>query len=109
MELKENLKRRRIAAGLTQGELAAALQVKQAAVSLWETGRNEPDLKTLVKLATLYKCSLDDLAGFCAAAPAEAAAIAQKISGLETRDRETIEIMVDSLLKRQSGELEAIS
>ena len=47
----KNLKELRMAAGLTQDQLAETLHVTRQAVSSWETGRSEPDLDTLAALA----------------------------------------------------------
>lgn len=48
-------------AGLTQYEVADKLGVDQSTVSLWETGKTMPRAATLVKLAGLYCCTVDDL------------------------------------------------
>ena len=48
-------------AGLTQKETADALGVDQSAVSLWENGKNYPRAAQLVKLASLYGCTVDEL------------------------------------------------
>lgn len=47
--------------GLNQGEVAERLGVAQSAVSKWERGRALPETKTLIDLAVLYGCRLDDL------------------------------------------------
>ena len=47
----------------TQLEVAHAIDVARTTYAGYETGQNEPDLKTLVKLADLYGVSLDYLAG----------------------------------------------
>jgi transcriptional regulator with XRE-family HTH domain len=46
--------------GLTQGELAKAIGVRQTAVSGWELGEREPDLATLVKLAEFFGVTVND-------------------------------------------------
>ena len=48
-------------AGMTQAAVAAALGVTGAAVSMWETGKTTPRTTLLPKIATLYKCTVDDL------------------------------------------------
>lgn len=55
------LKERRTAAGLTQADVAKALDVDQSAVSYWETGASKPCRKYRVKLAELYGCTVDEL------------------------------------------------
>lgn len=47
----------------TQAEVAEKLHISRTAYAGYESGRNEPDLKTLVKIADLYGVSLDYLAG----------------------------------------------
>lgn len=48
-------------AGMTQNEVANALGVNQSSVSLWESGRNLPRGKQMVKLAKLYGVTVDEL------------------------------------------------
>lgn len=48
-------------AGLTQLELAGALNVKQASVSRWENGDSMPSADKLPELAKIFGCSIDDL------------------------------------------------
>src|SRR5262245_31900634 len=47
--------------GLSQIELAQKLGVGQQIVSGWETGKNMPQVERLIKLAELFKVSLDYL------------------------------------------------
>lgn len=51
----------RIKAGLSVAEVMAALNVSDAAVYQWETGKNTPKGKRLPELAKLYGCTVDDL------------------------------------------------
>lgn len=55
-ELREDI-------GLTQDEVAHKLSLTRQTISRYETGNIEPPFSTLIKLADLYKCSLDYLAG----------------------------------------------
>ena len=48
-------------AGMTQNEVAQALGVNQSGVSFWESGRNQPRGKQMVKLAKLYGVTVDEL------------------------------------------------
>lgn len=57
----ENLTRLRKGAGYTQESLAEALGVSRQAVSKWESGQAMPEAATLVELAELLHCSLDQL------------------------------------------------
>lgn len=57
----ENLSRLRREAGYTQESLAEAMGVSRQAVSKWESGQAMPEAATLVDLADLLGCSLDQL------------------------------------------------
>lgn len=57
----ENLPILRRRAGFTQESLAEALGVSRQAVSKWESGAALPEAATLLTLAELLDCSLDDL------------------------------------------------
>lgn len=61
VEIGEKLKQCRSQKQLTQADVAEKLHVSRKTVSGWETGRSYPDIKMLVKLATLFDISLDDL------------------------------------------------
>lgn len=52
------LKGRRLALGLTQRDVAAALDVQQSAVGHWETGRTTPHLGSLDLWARELGCEL---------------------------------------------------
>ena len=56
------LKEARIKSSLTQAEVANALRYKSVQfVSNWERGLRTPPGKTLVKLAKMYRISIEDL------------------------------------------------
>ena len=57
--LGEMLKKHRVHHSMTQAELSVILGVTQESVSGWERNRFAPDYATLLKLARLYKTSLD--------------------------------------------------
>lgn len=61
MEFKNKLKQIRKYYSLTQDNLAENLNVSRKTVSSWETGRNYPDIPTLLKISDTYKISLNDL------------------------------------------------
>ena len=50
-------------AGLKQEELASSLEVTQRKISYWETGKIEPDLSSLWKIADFFDVSIDFLIG----------------------------------------------
>lgn len=51
----------RIAAGMTQQQLADALGVAQQSVTRWETGEREPRVSTLRRIAAVLGCDLSAL------------------------------------------------
>lgn len=55
------IKELRLAAGLTQAQLAKKMNVDQTAVSRWESGNTEPMRKTHKKLAKVLGVTLDEL------------------------------------------------
>ena len=56
-----NLRRLRLAKGLTQEQLAALLGVSIQSVSRWECGNTLPDVMLLPEIAHLYGVTVDDL------------------------------------------------
>ncbi|WP_273148888.1 helix-turn-helix domain-containing protein [Enterocloster asparagiformis] len=58
--------------GYTQDGLADMLGISRSAVSMYENGNREPDLKTLEAIADLFKVDMDYLLGRNAAAAATA-------------------------------------
>lgn len=73
-KLPESLKNRRLAAGLTQAELAQKLNVLPQTVSKWENGVCAPDIGYFGKLSALYDVSLSALLSEPAPAPPRPAA-----------------------------------
>lgn len=59
--LGDNLKRYRKAAGLTQAEVAAELNVERSNISRYEANSYSPSIDMLKKLATLFGISLEQL------------------------------------------------
>lgn len=51
----------RIAAGMTQQQLADALGVAQQSVTRWETGEREPRISTLRRIAAVLGCDVTAL------------------------------------------------
>ena len=60
---------RRKAAGYTQEQLAARLQVERATLGMWEIGASWPPARILPQMAAALLCSIDDL--YRAPAPEE--------------------------------------
>ena len=61
MKIAEEICRLRSAAGMSQEELAAKLEVSRQSVSKWETGASIPDVEKLIKMAELFGVTLDEL------------------------------------------------
>jgi transcriptional regulator with XRE-family HTH domain len=61
MKIAEEICRLRAAAGMSQEELAAKLEISRQSVSKWETGASVPDVEKLVKMAELFGVTLDEL------------------------------------------------
>lgn len=56
-----NLKEMRKMSGLTQKQVATALNVVESCYANWEQGRTEPNIDMLRKLGVIFNISLDDL------------------------------------------------
>jgi transcriptional regulator with XRE-family HTH domain len=56
-----NLRRLRLAAGLTQERLSAATQMESAEISRLERGASDPQLRTIVRLARGLGVSVAEL------------------------------------------------
>ena len=63
MTLGQNIYRLRTERGLSQGDLAEALDVSRQSVSKWETDGSVPELEKLRRLSELFHISLDALVG----------------------------------------------
>ena len=61
MTLGEKLTQARKAAGLTQADVAARLNVSRQAVSRWESGQSKPSTERLLALGEPYGVSIDQL------------------------------------------------
>lgn len=59
--IHENLKLLRQARGMTQAAVADVIGVTRQTVSSYESGRTEPDLETLTRLADLYQADIRDI------------------------------------------------
>lgn len=68
-EFAQNLKALRKAKKVTQQELSEVLGYGYTAVANYESGRNEPSLQDLIRIADFFDVSLDNL--LCRAYPSE--------------------------------------
>lgn len=60
-EQGQRLRIMRKARGLTQGDLADALNISRTAISHYESGEYNPDIETYYKLAEILKCDVLDI------------------------------------------------
>lgn len=61
--LSEKLKGLRKRAGLTQQQVADAVEIKRSAYAYYEIGKSSPKLPVMKKLAALYNVTVDELLG----------------------------------------------
>ena len=69
MNLGENIYRLRTGRGMSQDTLAYALEVSRQSVSKWENNSAVPELDKLMKMASIFGVTLDELVGRSEAAP----------------------------------------
>ena len=58
-----NIKKIRKEANMTQQKLASLLGASRSSISMWESGVNQPDNDTLLKIANIFNVSVDYLLG----------------------------------------------
>lgn len=63
MMLNEMIRKLRTARGISQVELAAALNVTKQSVSNWENNNIQPSIEMLLKIAAYFSVSTDYLLG----------------------------------------------
>ena len=61
MNLGENIYQLRTEKGMSQEDLAAALDVSRQSVSKWENSSATPDLEKLIKISEVFGITLDEL------------------------------------------------
>ncbi len=61
MEISTQIKKYRNDMNLSQEELAEKIYVSRQSISNWETGKNYPDIHSLLLLSSLFNISLDRL------------------------------------------------
>lgn len=59
----KNIKNIRESKNLTQKDVAKKINIPYQTYNHYETGRNEPDIESLIKLADFFGCSIDYLVG----------------------------------------------
>ena len=64
LNIGSNIKRLRLAKGLTQEQLGNLLNISPAAISKWEAKNTYPDITLLFPLAEIFGISVDELLGY---------------------------------------------
>jgi putative transcriptional regulator len=59
--MRNTLSELRAGRGMTQGDLADALNVSRQTVNALETGRYDPSLPLAFAIAKLFKCRIEDI------------------------------------------------
>ena len=95
------LARRREARGLTQDQVAEALEIGTEAVSRMERGITMPTVQRLAELAEVYACGIDELVIACSTRTSDQAErISQILQALPEADRAMIVEVVQKIADR---------
>ena len=86
----------RTAKGITQEEVAKALEVSNKTISKWENGTSSPELSMLAALAKYYNVSTDMLLGLKDERKGMAQVIADEFKGL---DRREVALKISEIIK----------
>lgn len=106
MALADNLKQARTRKGLKQEELAKLVGKSKNVISNWERGDNKPDADTLFELCDILNVDANYLLGWednqnLSLSIQEQDHI-KKYRSLDSLDKKAIDILLDTLSKRQS-------
>ena len=94
----ERLRALRKARGLSQEELGEMTQLGQSNISAWERGGRLPLPDGLIKLASFFNCTIDELLGFDANEKTEDLIfVEQKYLSLKEEDKEKVKSYIESL------------
>lgn len=88
------IQKARLSSGLTQKQVATALDKSQTTVAAWETGRAQPSATTIVQLSELFNVSTDYLLGLSLVErPQKGNCVANelRLKGLSEQDRQIID------------------
>ena len=104
MDFGKQLKQARQASGLSQQDVAQALGIDKTTYSGYETGRRQPDLSRLQKLARRLNVSADQLLGLdpAAVSPEEWQAL-QKYRLLDLHGRELVSLVLQKEYDRMTA------
>lgn len=102
-DISRIIKESRIAAGLTQTQVADQLGRPQATVAGWEVGRSQPDANTLFELFRVLGRSVDEAFGFTVESfnvTARERAHIEKYRTLDVYGQDTVSAVLDLEYKR---------
>lgn len=100
-DFAKNLRALRLSRRVTQAELAKALDYGYTASANYESGRNEPSISDLIRLADYFQVSLDALVG----RNREETGEELRWRLLSLRERRAILDFMDQLRKKETGQL----
>ena len=107
MLFNERLRELRQNKGLSQSQLAEALNISKSAISMYELGRREPDLETLEGIADFFNVDINYLLGKEDGSmyylDPEAAEIAQEVQA-----RPELKILFDASRKVSADDLKFV-
>lgn len=63
MTIGETIRSLRVENGMTQTRLASLLFTSQDTVSLWERGKSLPDVRSVIKMSTIFNVTTDYIWG----------------------------------------------
>lgn len=107
MALGENIRKTRKAKGLTQRDLADQIKSDASYINRLETGRVNPSIAVLERIANRLECSLDQLVRGKDTEPEvniRDKALAERIrliDALEEKDRNALMHMIDTMLTKK--------
>ena len=57
----DSIQRQRVAHGMSQAALAQSLGISRQSVAKWEAGKSRPELAKMIRLCSLFGCTMDEL------------------------------------------------
>lgn len=103
--------------GLTQLQLGEKIGVAESTISLYESGKREPDISTLELIANFFKVTIDYLLGrtddirpiTTSTIPSEDLKTLENLKELSKEDRELVETIIKMRRKQENEEAAAKS
>ena len=93
----KNLKRLRIENELTQEQLGKQLNITKALISAYESNKRTPSIEILVKIATVFCVSIDELLGLKKFKEKE---VSIDITGLDKEDVKIVKSLVNHFRRK---------